>query len=166
MAGGKIAGGSVALDFDGTLAEWRRGVEPNYSDPEATMRDCYSNPMLLIVAQQLRLIGCQLYVVTGRDGRHQDVLQRWLRLYGIDARIHCRPGHIPLSCQAQASWKASLLTEIDPIMFIGDNPRIDEEGAKQASVPFVHVNQAAEFIELVRSQQNRLEIEQSMDAFS
>ncbi|MGB1697360.1 MAG: HAD family hydrolase [Thermoplasmatota archaeon] len=148
---------SAAFDFDGTIADWRRGVSPDYRNPEATMKDCYSNPSLRWIAIQLHKNGFQLHVLTGRDKRHQIVLQAWLKFYGIEARIHCRPNHVGLSCEQQADWKASVLKELNPIMYVGDNRLIDEAGARQAKVAFVHVDQAAAALERVRVPQDPLQ---------
>lgn len=156
-----MANRRVAFDFDGTIAEWRSGSVPNYKNPDATMKDCYSNPALRWIALQLRMVGVQLFIITGRDERHRDVLHRWLQFYGIPAQIHCRPNHTGLSCQEQALWKASVLKALEPIMFVGDNPSIDEAAARKAGIAYVHVDRAAAAVEKVRCPHDSLKTEQS-----
>lgn len=151
----------AAFDFDGSIAEWRRGSKADYVNPEATMRDCYSNPNLRWIALQLRLNGFQMHVITGRGEEHRDVIHRWLQFYGIVARIHCRPSHVALSCTDQAAWKASVLKDLQPITFIGDNALIDEAAARKANVPFVHVYQAAATLEHIRGRHDPIDIQES-----
>lgn len=128
----------IGFDFDGTLAVWPAGVRPRYDDPEWAL--ARSAAVLAAVKWLMDILkrGHSAVVVTGRGEEHVDSLQYWLMCFtGHRLQVVARPTAVGLACEAQAEWKASVLSEIGAEVYVGDNHRIDAVAARTAECRFI-----------------------------
>ena len=128
----------IGFDFDGTLAVWPRGSTPRYDDPEWSLANAAA---VLAAVKWLKLVlklGHDVVIVTGRGEDHVDALRYWLLCFtGQRLRVIARPAAVSLSCDAQAAWKAGVLTELGVSAYVGDNHRIDAVAARIAGCGFI-----------------------------
>jgi hypothetical protein len=132
----------IGLDFDGTLATWGRGEQPNYDDARYAI--CYANaiyPSISFVKRE-KANGHEFVLITGRGVAHRRELQAWCKsMLGFSLPVICRPATIGLACAAQASWKASMISSCGARIYLGDNDKIDAIAAKLASIRYMDVSQ-------------------------
>jgi hypothetical protein len=128
----------ACFDFDGTLAQWPPQIQPKYSSPRFSY--LYANASLPIVelARDLAKDGYELHLITGRSPENIDYLRRWMKFFGIPAKIWCRPNTVSLRCEAQAAWKGSVLRSLNASLYVGDNLKIDMKAALVSEVRFYH----------------------------
>jgi hypothetical protein len=129
----------IALDFDGTLAHWPRGITPSYVDPIICYAQAKACPIMTSICRDFIDLGFELHIVTGRSKSHQDLIERWTQEFLGPANTHCRPDGVGLGCASQTGWKASILQALEPVLYIGDNELIDKAAARHAEVPYVDV---------------------------
>jgi hypothetical protein len=79
----------------------------------------------------------ELHIVTGRSTPHAEFLQQWTQEFLGTMVIHCRPNNVGLDCSSQVQWKADVLREMNPVLYVGDNPSIDAVAAASARIPYI-----------------------------
>lgn len=150
---GAICGMSecIAFDFDGTLANYPAGIIPNYESSIHSL--LYANASLPIVnmAKAFRLDGYSLAIVTGRPITQEAMIRNWMMSLGLPAEVRCRPAEVGIQSITQAEWKAKVLLQIQPLLFVGDNPRIDEIAARISRTPYVD---AGRYIQTILADRN------------
>lgn len=131
----------IAFDFDGTLANFPSRILPNYASPRHSF--LYANASLPIInlARAFRRDGYQIHVVTGRSTSHAHYLSCWMNSFGVPARIWCRPHGVSIHFVQLGEWKSQILSGLQPILFIGNNPQIDGFAAEQSNTPFLDANE-------------------------
>jgi acid phosphatase class B len=128
----------IGFDFDGTLAVWPRGFQVRYDDATAAMVNAAAVLGTIKWLKASVRQGHEVIVITGRDALHHGHLRYWLfQFTGNFIDVITRPNTVGLDVMSQAMWKAQVIQDLDVDVYVGDNPRIDQEAARIAGVRFI-----------------------------